>query len=385
VGKRIRYGRLLNVRGIQHEPQNEQGVVALFAALAEELGYGILHIQNQFPDVELRRELPDGRWERLRGEFELQSSNFADHGHSIDECDLVICWQHDWRLCPIEVLDLSREIAKFRAKGLVPGKVSDTQRSLLTAPNPPRTSVRKKPDIVYPDGFQPIPEAASRLARLLGTKEQNVYAQLWRRRCRLPLKRDASGEIEERGPRGAYLLPVLDDEELVKVWESLSPRQAPTKDDAHLSGTRAAHALGFRTRSGLNRKIRARDSGWLPDCLQHRNCYTPARIESITQQFELCSADEQLELLSTTELREVFAELGIAKDRHAVTKYTKQGQLKYYGKAPGQVRGGLQYYYHPDEIVVFLRHNFGREPSSVRAAIRKIKLRAEPLGRSAGS
>jgi predicted transport protein len=44
-------------------------------------------------------------------EFEFKSSGFKAHGHNPKECDIIICWDHDWPDCPIEVLEL-HEIIK---------------------------------------------------------------------------------------------------------------------------------------------------------------------------------------------------------------------------------------------------------------------------------
>jgi hypothetical protein len=45
-------------------------------------------------------------WRRIAIEFELRSSNFRVHGHNPRLCDLVVCWEHDWPACPVEVLEL---------------------------------------------------------------------------------------------------------------------------------------------------------------------------------------------------------------------------------------------------------------------------------------
>jgi hypothetical protein len=41
-------------------------------------------------------------------EFELESKNFVRHGHDKDKCDLIICWEHNWKEIPehIDVLEL---------------------------------------------------------------------------------------------------------------------------------------------------------------------------------------------------------------------------------------------------------------------------------------
>jgi hypothetical protein len=36
-------------------------------------------------------------------EFESRSKNF---NHDISKCDLIVCWEHDWKDCPIDVLEL---------------------------------------------------------------------------------------------------------------------------------------------------------------------------------------------------------------------------------------------------------------------------------------
>jgi hypothetical protein len=44
---------------------------------------------------------------RCRIEFEYRSSNFQRHGHDPAGVDLVVCWDHDWPECPVDVLELS--------------------------------------------------------------------------------------------------------------------------------------------------------------------------------------------------------------------------------------------------------------------------------------
>lgn len=106
-------GEPLNFRGLQHAPINEQGVVFLFGMVCRELGYLIEAVQTGFPDSEGKRRVDKQRWQRVRIEFEFQSSNFLKHGHDAELCDLVVCWEHDWRECPLEVLELSKEIQKL--------------------------------------------------------------------------------------------------------------------------------------------------------------------------------------------------------------------------------------------------------------------------------
>jgi hypothetical protein len=37
---------------------------------------------------------------------EYESRNFLVHGHSAEDCDLIVCWNHNWAECPLEALEL---------------------------------------------------------------------------------------------------------------------------------------------------------------------------------------------------------------------------------------------------------------------------------------
>jgi len=99
-------GEAIEFRGLQHSPVNELGVVFLFGMLAEEFGFVIESVQAGFPDCEGKRRLKKNRWQRVRIEFEYRSSNFLQHRHDPSGCDLIVCWLHDWRDCPLEVICL---------------------------------------------------------------------------------------------------------------------------------------------------------------------------------------------------------------------------------------------------------------------------------------
>ena len=105
-------GEHLDFRGLLHAPVNEMGVVYLFGMLSEELGFVIEAIQAAFPDCEGKRKIEKGRWQRIRIEFEYLSSNFLRHGHDVNNCDVIICWIHDWNNCPIEVISLREYVLR---------------------------------------------------------------------------------------------------------------------------------------------------------------------------------------------------------------------------------------------------------------------------------
>lgn len=109
------YGDPIDFRGLRHAPVNEQGVVFLFGIVARELGYLVEAVQQGFPDCEAKRQIRSGQWQRVRIEFEFESRNFADHGHSPDGCDVIVCWRDNWAERPdeLEVLELSKVLARL--------------------------------------------------------------------------------------------------------------------------------------------------------------------------------------------------------------------------------------------------------------------------------
>lgn len=106
----VEYGAPINFRGLRHAPINEQGVVYLFGLLADELGFQVEAVRTTFPDCEAKRSVDKRgqRWQKVRIEFEYQSSNFQAHGHDSDKCEVIVCWEHDWPDCPLEVVELRR-------------------------------------------------------------------------------------------------------------------------------------------------------------------------------------------------------------------------------------------------------------------------------------
>ena len=111
------YGNPIDFRGLRHEPVNENGVVLLFGMVARELGYSVEAVQAGFPDCEAKRQIGRDTWQRVRIEFEFESRNFRDHGHSPDHCDVIVCWRHNWPGCPpqLEVVELSLVISELAA------------------------------------------------------------------------------------------------------------------------------------------------------------------------------------------------------------------------------------------------------------------------------
>ncbi len=107
-GSGVVFGAPISFRGLRHAPTNEQGVVYLFGMVSSELGLIVEAVQAAYPDCEAKRciDSKQNRWQRVRIEFEYFSSNFKDHGHDPTCCDMIVCWEHDWPDCPLEVIEL---------------------------------------------------------------------------------------------------------------------------------------------------------------------------------------------------------------------------------------------------------------------------------------
>jgi hypothetical protein len=91
---------------LAHGPMNEAGVVYLFGMMAESQRFVATHIQTEFPDCEAMWEILPGKWQRVKIEFEYESRNFLKHLHEVKDCDVIVCWVHNWPECPLEVVEL---------------------------------------------------------------------------------------------------------------------------------------------------------------------------------------------------------------------------------------------------------------------------------------
>ena len=110
--KRSIVGDPINFEGLIYGPLNENGVIFLFSKIHEQLGIKIEAVQASFPDAKGRRKTSKG-WEDIWIEFEYKSSQFKVHKHDPNECDIIVCWEHDWKGCPIEVIELRKVIREL--------------------------------------------------------------------------------------------------------------------------------------------------------------------------------------------------------------------------------------------------------------------------------
>jgi hypothetical protein len=111
------YGPPLMRVPLAHGPTNEQGVLFLFGAIAEDMGFVVTRVQIAFPDCEAMREVAPSVWQRVDIELEQYSRNFVTHLHDPNKCDLIVCWEHNWPECPLEVIELKTEFERLQKEG----------------------------------------------------------------------------------------------------------------------------------------------------------------------------------------------------------------------------------------------------------------------------
>ena len=108
------YGPLLQGCPLVFAPTNEAGVLFLFGAMSERLGFLVLLVQTAFPDCEAMRVVAGNRLQRVKVEVEYQSRNFLKHMHDLKGCDMIVCWEHNWPECPLEVLELKSVVSSWQ-------------------------------------------------------------------------------------------------------------------------------------------------------------------------------------------------------------------------------------------------------------------------------
>jgi hypothetical protein len=106
------YGPPMSPVPLAYGPVNETGVIFLFGAMAQQLGFVVHRLQTEFPDCEAMRRIAEDKWQYVRIEFEYESRNFLRHMHDPSQCDLIVCWRHNWPDCPLEVVELRNQWPK---------------------------------------------------------------------------------------------------------------------------------------------------------------------------------------------------------------------------------------------------------------------------------
>lgn len=80
-------------------PDNELGVVYLFADYARRHKLQVRSIQAGFPDALVTRRTAKGE-EEFRVEFEFRARSFKKHHHDPKKADWVVCWENNWADAP---------------------------------------------------------------------------------------------------------------------------------------------------------------------------------------------------------------------------------------------------------------------------------------------
>jgi hypothetical protein len=168
--------------GFIWEPSNEAEVCILFGLLMpsclDELGKLVgcscseLYVEEfrgSYPDCIL---VVDGR--ELRVEFELYSSNFVEHGHDPQKCDLVVCWKQDRSLGAVKVLELYRVAQKL------PSVIKNSKPKHRTR----MWSVEEFRDFVVRNLS---PEESQELLKFLEELKADENIELWKARGKLPV------------------------------------------------------------------------------------------------------------------------------------------------------------------------------------------------------
>jgi hypothetical protein len=86
--------------------------------VSRELGFSVEALQQGFPDCEGKYLHDKSRklWAKARIEFEFRASNFREHCHDPNECDVIVCWENDWLDCPLRVIELKSEIMRLPSR-----------------------------------------------------------------------------------------------------------------------------------------------------------------------------------------------------------------------------------------------------------------------------
>lgn len=156
-------GDLINFRGLVYSPTNENGVIFLFGKVTEDLNMYIEEIKPGFPDCVGRRFTGRG-WEKVSIEFEHKSFHFKQHKHNPSDCDLIVCWEHDWPDCPLEVIEL-REVIKS-----LPNKPIE---------RPDEATEKGRPPVE--DHLKHFPEKVGRLFHKFDENVKEISDEIWRK------------------------------------------------------------------------------------------------------------------------------------------------------------------------------------------------------------
>ena len=102
-------GEDLNFRGIRYAPVDTRGVIYIFGLVSEELSYIVesFSVDRLCFAGKRNMSMKKEKLEAVNIGFTLNSSDLKSSGHLTKNCQLLVCWKHEWKECPVEVLELS--------------------------------------------------------------------------------------------------------------------------------------------------------------------------------------------------------------------------------------------------------------------------------------
>ena len=109
----------MDTQNLFSTPTTRDGVIFLFGRVAEELNIYVEEMRAAFPVCLAKRYTGRG-WEKVGIEFEYKSGDFKKKGHNPAGCDILVCWEHDWPECPLEVIELEDRIKSLPDKPTAP-------------------------------------------------------------------------------------------------------------------------------------------------------------------------------------------------------------------------------------------------------------------------
>lgn len=112
---------LVEWEGLRNAPKSEQETIVLFSKMSPVLRMKISYVSTRYPDAIIR--VKKGKsWVTKTAEFELLASRFEDHEEqykSGNRCDMIICWEDDWKRKPrwlrdkTKIIVLKKELEKI--------------------------------------------------------------------------------------------------------------------------------------------------------------------------------------------------------------------------------------------------------------------------------
>ncbi len=166
-------GSPMNFRGMIYKPINEQGVIYLFSLVSEDLNIRVESIQAGYPDCTGLKFKGNGRWERVRIEFEYKASNFIAHKHEPEGCDIIVCWTDD-------LTDLQRNIITSSGIEIIAlsDRINTDEIPNETLPDPEE---RSKKEFTLQDHFNRANanDEVKRLFHKLDTEVKKINPDIW--------------------------------------------------------------------------------------------------------------------------------------------------------------------------------------------------------------